>query len=176
MEDTILQLLSQPNITQADVAKVLNVTESYISQVTNTPDFQEKLSKARVANLIEETQHDDNLSKTEAKALEKVNTMLDYVTKPVEAARIFQILNAAKRRGATEAEKSLVINSTNTVVMLQLPNVIRQKFITNQQNEVVQIGDRPMVTMDSQLLLAKAKENENEQATAKTMVAATKTN
>ena len=175
MEDTILQLLSQPNITQADVAKVLNVTESYISQVTNTPAFQEKLSKARVANLIEETQHDDNLSKTEAKALEKVNTMLDYVTKPVEAARIFQILNAAKRRGATEAEKSLVINSTNTVVMLQLPNVVKQKFITNQQNEVVQIGDRPMVTMDSQLLLAKAKENENEQATAKTMVAATKT-
>ena len=46
--------------------------------------------------------------------------------------------------------------------MLQLPDVIKQKFITNQQNEVVQIGDRPMVTMDSQLLLAKAKENENE--------------
>ena len=30
-----------------------------------------------------------------------------------------------------------------------------------------------MVTMDSQLLLAKAKENENEQATTKAMVATT---
>ena len=99
--------------------------------------------------------------------------MLDYVTKPTEAARIFQILNAAKRRGVTEAEKALVVNQQNTVVMLQLPEVIKQKFITNQQNEVVQIGDRPMVTMDSQLLLAKAKENENEQTTTKAMVATT---
>ena len=98
MQDTILQLLSQPNITQADVAKVLNVTESYISQITSTTEFQEKLSAARVQNLKEETEHDDKLSKTEAKALDKVNAMLDYVTKPLEAARIFQVLNAAKRR------------------------------------------------------------------------------
>ena len=173
MQDTILQLLSQPNITQADVAKVLNVTESYISQITSTTEFQEKLSAARVQNLKKETEHDDKLSTTEAKALDKVNAMLDYVTKPLEAARIFQVLNAAKRRGATEAEKATVINNHNTVVMLQLPDVVKQKFITNQQNEVVQIGDRPMVTMDSQLLLAKAKENENEQATTKAMVATT---
>ena len=162
MQDTILQLLSQPNITQADVAKVLNVTESYVSQIVSAPDFQQKLSAARVKNLVEETEHDDKLSKTEAKALERVHTMLDYVTKPIEAARIFQILNTAKRRGVTEAEKALVVNSQNTVVMLQLPDVVKQKFITNANNEVVQIGDRPMVTMDSQLLLAKAKENENE--------------
>ena len=173
MQDTILQLLSQPNITQADVAKVLNVTESYISQVVADPEFSAKLSTARIQNLKEETEHDNKLATTEAKALDKVNTMLDYVTKPTEAARIFQILNAAKRRGVTEAEKALVVNQQNTVVMLQLPEVIKQKFITNQQNEVVQIGDRPMVTMDSQLLLAKAKENENEQTTTKAMVATT---
>ena len=162
MQDTILQLLSQPNITQADVAKVLNVTESYVSQIVSEPDFQQKLSAARVKNLVEETEHDDKLGKTEAKALDRVNTMLDYVTKPLEAARIFQILNASKRRGVTEAEKALVVNSQNTVVMLQLPEVVKQKFITNANNEVVQIGDRPMVTMDSQLLLAKTKEKENE--------------
>ena len=176
MQATILQLLSQPNITQADVAKVLNVTESYISQVVSEPEFQAKLSAARVQNLKEETEHDNKLATTEAKALDKVSTMLDYVTKPTEAARIFQILNAAKRRGVTEAEKSLVVNQQTTVVMLQLPDVVKQKFITNTNNEVVQIGDRPMVTMDSQLLLAKAKENENEQATTKAMVATTKTN
>ena len=176
MQNTILQLLSQPNITQADVAKVLNVTESYVSQIVSAPDFQQKLSAARVKNLVEETEHDDKLSKTEAKALDRVHTMLDYVTKPIEAARIFQILNAAKRRGVTEAEKALVVNSQNTVVMLQLPEVVKQKFITNANNEVVQIGDRPMVTIDSQLLLAKAKENENEQATTKAMVATTATN
>ena len=176
MQDTILQLLSQPNITQADVAKVLNVTESYVSQIVSAPDFQQKLSAARVKNLVEETEHDDKLGKTEAKALDRVNTMLDYVTKPIEAARIFQILNTAKRRGVTEAEKALVVNSQNTVVMLQLPDVVKQKFITNANNEVVQIGDRPMVTMDSQLLLAKTKEKENEQATTEAMVAATTAN
>ena len=58
MQDTILQLLSQPNITQADVAKVLNVTESYISQIVAEPEFQAKLSAARVQNLKEETEHE----------------------------------------------------------------------------------------------------------------------
>ena len=170
MEENILQLLAQPNITQADVAAVLAVTEGYVSQIVNTPEFQTKLSKVKVASLAAETAHDTKLANTETKALEKVSQMLDYVTKPIEAAKIFQVLNNAKRRGATEAEKQTVINSQNTVVMLQLPAIIKQKFTTNTNNEVVQIGDRPMVTMDSQLLLTKIKEQQNEQPTDTAMV------
>ena len=170
MEEHILQLLAQPNITQADVAAVLDVTEGYVSQIVNTPEFQTKLSKVKVASLAAETAHDTKLANTETKALEKVSQMLDYVTKPIEAAKIFQVLNNAKRRGATEAEKQTVINSQNTVVMLQLPSIIKQKFTTNTNNEVVQIGDRPMVTMDSQLLLTKIKEQQNEQPTDTAMV------
>lgn len=170
MEENILQLLAQPNITQADVAAVLDVTEGYVSQIVNTPEFQTKLSKVKVASLAAETAHDTKLANTETKALEKVSQMLDYVTKPIEAAKIFQVLNNAKRRGATEAEKQTVINSQNTVVMLQLPSIIKQKFTTNTNNEVVQIGDRPMVTMDSQLLLTKIKEQQNEQPTDTAMV------
>lgn len=170
MEENILQLLAQPNITQADVAAVLAVTEGYVSQIVNTPEFQTKLSKVKVASLVAETAHDTKLANTETKALEKVSQMLDYVTKPIEAAKIFQVLNNAKRRGATEAEQQTVINSQNTVVMLQLPSIIKQKFTTNTNNEVVQIGDRPMVTMDSQLLLTKIKEQQNEQPTDTAMV------
>ena len=170
MEETILQLLAQPNITQADVASVLNITEGYVSQIVNTPTFQTKLSKIKVESLITETAHDSKLATTESKALAKVEQMLDYVTKPMEAAKIFQVLNAAKRRGASEAEQQTVINSQNTVVMLQLPNIVKQKFTTNNNNEVVQIGDRPMVTMDSQLLLAKTKEKDNDTTTNTTMV------
>lgn len=170
MEENILQLLAQPNITQADVAAVLAVTEGYVSQIVNTPEFQTKLSKVKVASLVAETAHDTKLADTETKALEKVSQMLDYVTKPIEAAKIFQVLNNAKRRGATEAEQQTVINSQNTVVMLQLPSIIKQKFTTNTNNEVVQIGDRPMVTMDSQLLLTKIKEQQNEQPTDTAMV------
>ena len=170
MESTILQLLAQPNITQADVASVLNITEGYVSQIVNTPEFQTKLSKIKVESLITETAHDAKLATTESKALAKVEQMLDYVTKPLEAAKIFQVLNTAKRRGASEAEQQTVINSQNTVVMLQLPTIIKQKFTTNSNNEVVQIGDRPMVTMDSQLLLAKTKEKDNDTATNTAMV------
>lgn len=169
MESTILQLLAQPNITQADVAAVLNISPSYVSQIVNTPDFQTQLSKIKVESLVAETAHDTKLSTTESKALTKLEQMLDYVSKPLEAAKIFQVLNAAKRRGASEAEQQTVINSQNTVVMLQLPTIIKQKFTTNSNNEVVQIGDRPMVTMDSQLLLAKTKEKDNDQATNTTM-------
>ena len=170
MESTILELLAQPNITQADVASVLNVSASYISQIVNTPAFQTKLSKLKVESLISETAHDSKLATTESKALAKVEQMLDYITKPMEAAKVFQVLNAAKRRGASEAEQQTVINSQNTVVMLQLPNIVKQKFTTNNNNEVVQIGDRPMVTMDSQLLLSKTKEKDNDTTTNTTMV------
>ena len=171
MEATLLSLLAQPSVTQADAAKVLNVSESYVSQLAAHPEFQAKLSKIRVETLTAETTHDKNLAAAESKALEKVTAMLDYVTKPLEAVRIFQALNSAKRRGASEAEQNLVINSQNTVVMLQLPATVKQKFITNNNNEVVQIGDRPMVTMDSQLLLSKVKDTANDSASTSSAAA-----
>lgn len=157
MKDTILQLLVQPNITQAEVAKVLNVSEGYVSQVVNTPEFQNELAERRVASLKKETAHDDNLARIEETALSRVDNLIPYITKPAEAAKVFQILNNAKRRGATAEQQQSVIHNHNTVVLLQLPDTVKQKFKVNPNNEVVQVDDRPMATMPSGTLLAQAK-------------------
>lgn len=158
MKEHILQLMSQPNVTQADAAKVLGVTEGYISQICAEPEFAAILAKNRVTKLTAETAYDEKLNSAEEKALKKATEMIDYIQKPSEAANMLRVMNACKRRGATSEEQQKVINQTNNVVILNLPQVLQEKLITNNRSEVVQIGDRPMVTMDSNFLLKKVNE------------------
>ena len=162
MKEHIMQLMSQPNVTQADAAKVLGVTEAYISQICSEPEFAAVLAKNRVTKLTAETAYDEQLNNTEAKALKKATEMIDYIQKPSEAANMLRVMNACKRRGATNEEQQRVINQTNNVVVLNLPQVLQEKLITNNRSEVVQIGDRPMVTMDSNFLLKKVNQSKEE--------------
>lgn len=165
MESHLLKLMANPNITQADCAKVLNVSESRISQIISTESFKKKLQETRLESLEKETNHDNSIQSAEEKALKKLDELTDFITKPIEAARVFQILNSAKRKGLSAEERAASITNNNTVVVLQLPQIVQDKFTVNTNNEVVQIGDRPMLTMDSQLLLNNLMESKNGEGT-----------
>ena len=76
--------------------------------------------------------------------------LLPMMYRPMEVLRAIQVINAAKRRGASAPEQ-MTIN--NTVINLNLPKHQMQKIIQNSQGQVVQAGNQVLLTMSSNSLL-----------------------
>jgi hypothetical protein len=79
----------------------------------------------------------------------------------MEIARIYQIINGAKRRGQSAPES---ITASQEVVPLIMPTVITNKFTVNVNNQVIQAGQQPLITVQSgsmQALLSKHKESQD---------------
>jgi hypothetical protein len=83
--------------------------------------------------------------------------------RPLEVARIYQIVNSAKRRGQSTPES---ITAQQEIVQLIMPISITNKFTVNAANQVIQAGHQPLITVQSgsmQRLLTQHKESQNVQ-------------
>lgn len=150
----------------SEVSTTLGCDPSYISQLLMDDDFRIKVLALRVENLQAATQRDRKIDSLEDEVIEKLEENLKYMTKTTDMLRAFAIINAAKRRGA-QAAGDLTLNQT--IVAIQLPPAARREFITNAQGEVVQVDNKPTLTMPLQNLLRSrlvkqlpAKEQESE--------------
>ena len=76
--------------------------------------------------------------------------LLPMMYRPMEVLRAIQVINAAKRRGASAPEQ---VTINNTVINLNLPKHQMQRFIQNSQGQVVQAGEQTLLTMNSNALL-----------------------
>jgi hypothetical protein len=74
------------------------------------------------------------------------------------------MVNKAERRGATSHEiaKAFQVETTATVT-LDIPEVVRTRFKTNSNNEVIEINARPLITADSRLILTEQLNKPKEQ-------------
>lgn len=162
-EEKLIELLGQ-NLTQVQAARALGLDESEVSRYLTNKDLALAVSEKKVATLTAATKRDANYDKLEDSLAEKLEQQLPFVQQPLVTGKLLQMVNGLKRRGATNEDTNRINNQT-TIVVLQLPEVTRQKFEVNNRNEVVQVGDRPMLTIDSNQLLkvATPKEKRNEQ-------------
>lgn len=144
-----LTLLGQ-GIPPSAVAAALGVDPSAISQLMSDSDFSEKVTEAKFTTLSKYNEHDSSIDSLESKILEKMKETLPYMTKPLELLKSFQILNMAKRKGHSAPES---VTTKQTIVNLILPEITLQKFQSNIHNQVVQVGERSLLTMPSRQLL-----------------------
>lgn len=161
-ESRALNLLGK-GIIPAQVASALGLTESAISQLLSKPDFAEKVAELRYKNLLQHSERDSKADSIEDKLLKKLNDLIPYLMRPLEVARIYQIVNGAKRRGQSAPES---ITQTQEVVQLIMPIAITNKFTVNSANQVIQAGAQPLITVQSggmQALLNRHKESQNVQ-------------
>ena len=145
----LMELLNR-GVTQAQAAKVLSVSPGRISQMVKELPEGEATSK--------ELAYDIKLQGVEESALDKVSTTLPLIQDPLKAARVFSILNSAKRRSDP---RETPINTQTNIVVLQLPEVVKSKITTNSNNEVVQIDGRPLISINSELLLQNNRKEKN---------------
>lgn len=154
----LLKLLGS-GIAPAQAASACGVTESYVSQCMAEEEFKNEVLELRYASLQKYNERDTNIDSLEDTLIEKIKDLIPLMTRPMEAIKAFQVINAAKRRGQSAPES--IVNQ-QTIVQINMPVSLINKFRVNSTNQVVSVGNQNLVTMQSGTLL-KRLEKEGEQ-------------
>lgn len=152
-EERAIALLGK-GISPTQVASALGVSDSRISQLLSQEHIAQQVVNLRFAALQENNARDEKIDTLEDKLIKKIEDLLPLINRPMEALKAFQVLNAAKRRGAAAPTEQTI---HNTVVNLVMPSRVVQAFTVNTLNQVVSAGSQDLVTMQSGTLLSNLK-------------------
>lgn len=158
MKDQLLKLLGN-GVPPTQAAMAVGCTPAYISQLMADDAFALEVSRLRVESLTAATERDKKYDTLEDELLAKLKELVPFMMRPGEVVKSLAIINAAKRRGSSETDRQG--STVNNIVVLQLPAVVKQRFITNQQSEVVEVDGRTLLTIDSNTLLQQVKGAKN---------------
>jgi transcriptional regulator with XRE-family HTH domain len=161
--DRIKTLLGQ-GLSNEVVASAVGCTPSYISQLLSDEAFMEEVSIARTVSLSARTERDNTIDSIEDSLLTRLKDSIEQnmIYKPGDLLKAFQVLNAAKRRGAQAVGHASTAG--NTVVNIQLPTQVLQKFVLSETKEVVEIDGQTLVSMNAGNLLNHLKETSGDAA------------
>jgi len=158
VSDRALTLLGQ-GVPASIVASTCGVTESRISQLVSDPEFAAEVAELRFSNLQKHNERDSHYDRMEDTLLKRLEDLLPLMMRPMEVLKAIQVINAAKRRGAS-APDSIV--QQQTYINLTIPTTLIQKFQTNSNNHVIQAGEQTLITMQSGSLLSRVKGSQND--------------
>lgn len=145
-----LKLLGQ-GLDAKTVASAVGVSESRISQLLSDSSFSEQVAQLRCSNLTAHTERDEKLDKLEDKLLDKMNLAVNMLFKPEDILKAYQVINAAKRRGAQGVQS--LGGGVQTVINLTLPTKAVEGFKVNIHNQVTEAGGQSLLTIQSSALL-----------------------
>lgn len=151
MKDRIIEMLGQ-GLSATQVASAVGCDDSYISQLLADESVSAQVQSKRAENFGKYVEQDRKLDDAEATALEKLSTLAQFITKPTEAARVYSILNAAKRRTVDQVNQQQAVAQT---VALDLPAAARVRFTLTNDKQVIEIEGRSMTTMPARNLAAR---------------------
>ena len=144
-ESRALALLGQ-GLGPETVASAIGVSVSRISQLLSETEFAASVADLRFKNLSKHNERDNEYDRLEDELISKMRDLMPFMVCPMEVARVLQIINAAKRRGSSTPES---ITNQQTVVQLNMPVSIYQKFTVNANNQVIQAGQQQLITVQS---------------------------
>ena len=137
-------------VSQTSAALACGISDGYVTQLLADPDFIAALANQRTEKLETAIKHDDTIESVEAKALKTLDAKLAFVRNPLEAARIFQILNAAKKRAVVTDSRPEALGAQQ--VSIVLPKAAAVHITMNTANQVIDIAGRSMATLPSKSL------------------------
>lgn len=156
-EEKALDLLGK-GIANEIVASALGVTPARITQLLADENFAAEVQKRRFLNLQKNTMRDNVYDEIEDELLKKLKKSLGLIIKPDTLLKAITVINQAKRRGNTN---TAAITDKTDIVQIAMPQIIKQKFVTNVNNQVIQVGERELTTMDADTLQTKLEESRN---------------
>ena len=156
LESRALSLLGS-GVSAEQTAAALGCSPSRISQLLSADDFSSKVRELRFSALSAHSERDARYDSLEDKLATRLENFLPMLMKPMELVKSLQVVNSLKRRGHSSLDS---IQQQQTVVSLQLPSIVVNKFVTNIQNQVIQAGGQELLTIQSSALL---KEHKGEQ-------------
>lgn len=136
-QEKIVTLLAQ-NFPAVVVASSVGCDESYISQLLAQDWFAEIVQQRKFAQLQKQTGIDDTYDDMEMQLQAKLRKAIPMLIKPQDITRTLAVVNAAKRRGAQGDPNATV---KQTVVNLTIPMQLFQRFVSNANNQIVEVLD-----------------------------------
>jgi len=137
----------------AQAAKALGISEGMVSQWMAEEDFYAQVSEGIKKDLERNEAIDSNYGNIEKMLSDKLLTLVPYMIQPDQVLRTLKFVNDAKRkldvRVPGEQTAGGVGANNGSAVRLQLPQIVAQTVIINPQNEVVSVGNRDLVTLNS---------------------------
>lgn len=127
-----------------EIADFLGVSESYVSQVLATEEAQAQIGQANIAEWEAAESFDDMLGKAEKKALEQVERSLPLM-RGVDAARIFKVLNEAKRRKDSLNRRGQE-HGNGVFVQIMLPAAAEGKLVMTKESQIIEVDGKPMIS------------------------------
>lgn len=144
-EDRALKLLGD-GFSAEVVATAIGVSPSRISQLMSDPVFSQKVSELRFKSLSKHSERDSRYDGMEDALIDRMEKLLPMMFKPMEVLRALDTINKVKRKGISNPE---AITAQQEVTTLILPTAIVQHFTTNNFNQVVKVGEKDLVTIQS---------------------------
>lgn len=156
MNDTqnkMLALLGQ-GFPPVVVASSLGCSESYVSQMLSEDWFARQVQELKFKTLQKHTVIDNKYDTLEERLLEKLERAIPLIVRPADITRTLQAINGAKRRGSGSQGQTTI---TQNIVQLTLPTALLQRFVSNQNNQIIEVQDgngqqNPLVTTSSHSL------------------------
>tara|TARA_R110000787_G_scaffold165251_8_gene278372 strand:- start:6713 stop:7663 length:951 start_codon:yes stop_codon:yes gene_type:complete len=142
----------------AEIARKLNVSESYISQLREDDQF--KVLEAQMAGSISTeatvaaVSYDARLDQFQEEILSAIEAGIGMFTKPKDALDLFKTIDSAKRRGKVDS-----LGGNTQVTVLELPAfLINQskpqiKDVVTADNQIIEVDGRALVSQTSDSLL-----------------------
>jgi hypothetical protein len=159
-----LELLGM-GVIATQVAAALGVDISRISQLLSEEAFAAKVAELRFSNLRKHTERDTKYDGLEDTLIEKLGDCLPLMHRPMEILKAIQVINSAKRRGASAPEH---ITNQNQIIQLNVPSALIEKFRVNINNQVTIAGNQSLETIQPGSLLDMAKSSKNLQSNSLT--------
>lgn len=128
-----LDLLSS-GVTPEQCSSALGISVSAISQYCSEEQFAGELAKLRFESLRKHNARDSELDSLEDTLIAQLKRLAPLALRPMEAARLFSIVNAAKRRGQSAPAS---ITEQQTVIRLTVPIQIINRFQVDTNNQVI---------------------------------------
>jgi hypothetical protein len=145
VESRLLQLLGN-GVPATQAAAALGLTDGRVSQILSDEQFAEKVATERFNNLQKHNARDSEYDEMEDTLLKQLKAASQMAIKPLEIAKLLQIVNQAKRRGQAAPENIL---NKQAIVQLVIPVQIIQRYTANIDNQVVKAGDQDLLTIQS---------------------------
>lgn len=150
-------------VSQSSAALACGCSDGLVSQLLTDSVFSAELSKRRVEKVEDAVRHDSNIERAETAALKMLESKMMFAKGPMESAKIFQILNTAKKRGEISKQSTEALGAQT--VTFVLPKAAAVQIQLNARNQVIDVAGRSMSTLPSSALPALAARKKEESDT-----------
>lgn len=144
-EDRALRLLGS-GLPPETVAASLGITASRISQLLSDENFAAQVADLRYQSLAKHNQRDEGYDEIEDTLMQRLKDCLPLMHRPMEILKAIQVINQAKRRGASTPE---ALTQKQSVIQLTLPIQILNQFKINSQGQAISVGEQSLITIQS---------------------------